>query len=114
MGIDEIKDFQKYCLHWKKEREIVNKIRWFKDNGITFKTWKKQNLQELLDKCKKQEDNLNELKELLLVQNGFLFNGTDYRFLFLFEENIEYFIMKLKEFLENIAKNDEIFYVNWR
>lgn len=101
--------------YWRK----VNQIReWFNshlENGVEnceYVQVSKEDLEQLLEDCKKVLENHDLAEDLLPTSSGFFFGSTDYDKWYF--EDLEHTVKMLEQILEETDfENEDIYYYEW-
>ena len=101
--------------YWRKANQIR---RWFDehlDGGVENcgrKKVEKEDLEELIDTCKKVLKDHSLASQLLPSQSGFFFGSTEYDEWYFFD--VEDTIKKIRKAIRQVdLENEEVFYYEW-
>ena len=101
--------------YWRKANQIRNWFDTHLENGVEnceYVKIEKEDLEELMDTCRKVLEDHSLAEELLPTQSGFFFGPTSYNEWYF--EDLENTIETLEEAFTLIDwDNEEVFYYEW-
>ena len=101
--------------YWRKANQIREWFNSHLENGVEnceYVQVSKEDLEQLLEDCKKVLENHDLAEDLLPTSSGFFFGGTDYDEWYF--EDLEETIKMLEQILEETDfENEDVYYYEW-